>query len=121
MLACLELTDRWPPGRRAVAALVGGEVVGITGAWTGPMRWASITKLVTALAVHIAADEGRLPLDDPAGPPGATIRHLLSHTSGMGLEWQDSRAAPGTRRIYSNAGYELLGTAVATATAVDFD
>ena len=44
--------------------------------------WASVTKLATAVAVLVAAEEGIVDLDEPAGPPGSTVRHLLAHASG---------------------------------------
>lgn len=62
-------------------------------------RIASMTKVVTATAVLILQDEGRLNIDDPiakylpefaglktpSGKPAAvTIKQMLSHTSGMG-------------------------------------
>ena len=46
--------------------------------------WASVTKPATALAVLVAVEEGSSALDDPAGPPGSTVRHLLAHASGLG-------------------------------------
>jgi CubicO group peptidase (beta-lactamase class C family) len=53
---------------------------------------ASVTKPLTATAIMMLAQEGRLKLDDPisayvAGTPaswsGITIRHLLTHTAGL--------------------------------------
>ena len=60
----------------------------------------------------IAAERGLLDLDEPAGPPGATVRHLLAHASGLPFEGAASLAAPGTRRIYSNPGFDALGELV---------
>ena len=42
-----------------------------------PFRWASVTKLLVALAALDAVQRGLLDLDEPAGPPGSTVRHLL--------------------------------------------
>ena len=70
--------------------------------------WASVTKLVTALAVLVAVEEGVLDLDEPAGPRGSTVRHLLAHASGLPFDGTSPIAEPGVRRIYSNAGFELL-------------
>ena len=60
-------------------------------------RIASISKTMTAIAVMQLRDEGRLDLDEPvnaylkaftieppAGGPVVTVRHLLTHTSGIG-------------------------------------
>jgi CubicO group peptidase (beta-lactamase class C family) len=68
-----------------------------------------VTKLVTALAVLDAVEEGVIDLDEPAGPPGATVRHLLAHASGLPFEGEAVLARPGTRRIYSNPGFDTLG------------
>ena len=66
-----------------------------------------MTKLATALAVLVEVDRGRCDLAEPVGPPGATLAHLLSHASGLGLEGDAPVAAPGSRRIYSNVGVDL--------------
>ena len=44
------------------------------------VRLASVSKPVAALAVLVAAEEGVVDLDEAAGPPGSTVRHLLAHT-----------------------------------------
>ena len=62
-------------------------------------RWASVTKPATALATLVAAEEGILDLDDPAGPPGSTVRHLLAHASGLPFDGTAPIARPGERRI----------------------
>ncbi|MFI7493956.1 serine hydrolase domain-containing protein [Kocuria sp. M4R2S49] len=97
---------RWPVGSAGVVVLDGEVVLGSAGA-PGPFPWASVTKLLTALVVLHAADEGAVDLDEPAGPPGATVRHLLSHASGLSLDGEKVMAPPGRRRIYSNRGTEL--------------
>jgi CubicO group peptidase (beta-lactamase class C family) len=71
---------------------------------------ASVTKPLVALAVLVANHRGSVDLDDPAGPPGATVRHLLSHASGLGPDSSEPLTAPGVRRIYSNAGFEVLAS-----------
>lgn len=70
---------------------------------------ASVSKPVTALALLVAAEEGVVDLDDPAGPPGSTVRHLLAHASGLPFEGTTPIAPPGRRRIYSNEGFRALG------------
>jgi CubicO group peptidase (beta-lactamase class C family) len=82
--------------------------------------WASVTKLATALVTLIAVEEGTVDLDAPAGPPGSTVRHLLSHASGLPPERGDPIARPGTRRIYSNYGFELLAKIVEEAVEMPF-
>ena len=73
------------------------------------VRLASVSKPVTALAVLVAAEEGVLDLDEPAGPPGSTVRHLLAHASGLPFHGATPIAPPGRRRIYSNEGFGILG------------
>jgi CubicO group peptidase (beta-lactamase class C family) len=85
-----------------------------------PFPWASVTKPATALAVLVAVEEGSCSLDDPAGPEGSTIRHLLAHASGLGPEPGPPLARPGVSRIYSNAGYLVLGDLVAERTGIPF-
>jgi CubicO group peptidase (beta-lactamase class C family) len=84
------------------------------------LAWASVTKLATALATLVAAEEGVIDLDEPAGPPGATIRHLLAHASGLPFDGDLPIAPPGRRRIYSNSGFEQLAAAVAQAAEMPF-
>ena len=84
-------------------------------------RWASVTKLATALAVLVAVEEETIALDEPAGPPGATVRHLLAHTSGLVFDEDRVVAPPGQRRIYSNTGFEALADAVAARAAMPFE
>ncbi len=59
-------------------------------------RWASVTKPMTALTVLVGCERGLLELDEPAGPPGATVRHLLAHASGLAFEGETTLAAPGS-------------------------
>ena len=87
-------------------------------------RIASMTKPLTTAAIMMLADEGRLNVDDPVGKylprfetarvlvgvdevrgridtrPATrvmTIRHLLTHTSGIGYSWSDPRLAAAQR------------------------
>lgn len=78
---------------------------------------ASVTKPLVALAVLVAVEEGSLALDQPVEPTGATIAHLLSHSSGLAPEaGTPSMGQPESRRIYSNQGYEELGRLLEEAT-----
>lgn len=85
---------------------------------THRFRLASVTKPLVARAAQVAVEEGAFGLDTPAGPPGATVRHLLAHASGVAMQGPDRLAAPGTRRIYSNYGFTLLGEALEAATDI---
>lgn len=82
---------------------------------------ASVSKLLTCYAVMIAVQEEALSLDDPAGPPGATVRHLLAHTSGYGFDSGSGTIGRlGTRRVYSNQGIEVLAAHLASVTGIEF-
>jgi CubicO group peptidase (beta-lactamase class C family) len=115
-------------------------------------RLASLTKAFTAVAVMILAEDGKLSLDDklprffPGFPPYGneiTIRHLLTHTSGLLdyealispgttaqlhdrdlleiLRRQDKTHFPaGTRFRYSNGGYALLALIVEAVSSMSF-
>ena len=99
--------DAWPCDHAAAAVLRADGPDESYGAVDLPLRWASVTKLATAVAVLVAAEEGIVDLDEPAGPPGSTLRHLLSHASGLPVDGEQSITEPGRRRIYSNTGIEL--------------
>jgi CubicO group peptidase (beta-lactamase class C family) len=68
----------------------------------------------------VAAEEGLVDLDEPAGPPGATFRHLLAHTSGLPFDPGPPVSRPGQRRIYSNAGFDAAADLVAGRAEMPF-
>ena len=108
----------------------------------------SITKQFTAAAILRLAERGALSLDDrietfvPEFKPRAsaiTLRHLLSHTSGLRPLSLDQYApltreqymklingqqgldfTPGSKFSYSNDGYRLLGFAIESITGRSF-
>lgn len=113
---------------------------------------ASTTKPFVATAILLLAQDGKLGLDDdiarwidsvPATWRGVTIRHLLTHTSGIKDYLADLRHdfthdsppeaiarmvlaappnfAPGARWSYSNSGYVLLGLVVRKASGEPWD
>jgi CubicO group peptidase (beta-lactamase class C family) len=109
LTAALRAIDTWD-AEHAAAALVGRSgVLDQHGDTDRVFRWASVTKLATALAVLTAIDDETIDLDEPAGPPGSTVRHLLAHASGLPFDGTTMLAQPGTRRIYSNSGFDALG------------
>ena len=110
---------------------------------------ASLTKPLIAMACLVACDEGVLELDTPltAYVPEAvcraTVRELLAHASGLPADSPDARrvqldadgtwamvasayvaleptVAPGTARIYSNAGYALAALALERASEMTY-
>ncbi len=122
IVAGLDLVERWlaPLASVGVVGGPGGRVLDWRGDRTRRLGWASVTKLVAALATLVAVEEGSVGLDEPAGPPGATVRHLLAHAAGLAFDECRIVAAPGARRIYSNSGFEVLGEAVAERTGMTF-
>ncbi|WP_422117677.1 serine hydrolase domain-containing protein [Brachybacterium sp. UNK5269] len=82
---------------------------------------ASVSKPLAALGVLIAVDRGLVDLDEPAGPEGATVRHLLAHTAGYAFDGDQAVGTVGARRIYSNTGFEVLAAHVEQATGYDFE
>lgn len=85
-----------------------------------PFRIASVAKLFVAYAALVAVEEGSIALDEPAGPPGATVRHLLAHAAGYGFTGHEVIAAVGRRRIYSNTGIEVFAEHLAQRTGIAF-
>jgi CubicO group peptidase (beta-lactamase class C family) len=116
----LRQIDDWPAPFAAAGVLRRGEVVATRGARDEVLRWASVTKLVTALAALVAAEEGIIDLDEPAGPEGSTVRHLLAHASGLPFEPGAPTGRPGRRRVYSNVGFETLAEHIAERAGMPF-
>lgn len=120
-------------------------------------RMASVTKTFTATAIMQLRDAGRLNLDDPVAKhlpwfkikspfgdaPAITIRHLLTHTSGLPREAaypyftdnkfptldqiketlpnQEAIYAPETRWKYSNLALALCGEIVAQVSGEPYE
>lgn len=119
----LAAVAQWPVPT-AAAALV--DTDGIR-ASIGPLQhefWlASVTKPLAVMTMLVAVEEGALELDDPADEsllPGATLRHLLAHASGVAPERPMRSFPPETRRVYSNVGIEMAGRLVEAATEMPF-
>jgi CubicO group peptidase (beta-lactamase class C family) len=114
---------------------------------------ASVSKQFTAMIIMMLKEDGLLSFDDPVDHylpglpyPGITIRHLLTHTSGlpdyqaiMDQYWDKSKVAgnedileylnryhpparfqPGEKYAYSNTGYILLGSIAEKVSGKDF-
>ncbi|MGW6694844.1 serine hydrolase domain-containing protein [Rhodococcus sp. NPDC054953] len=116
----LAAIDTWPVEHAAAAAVGPGGVLDTAGDQDRVFALASVTKPLVAYGVLVAVEEGAIDLDQPAGPPGATVRHLLAHTSGLAFGDRTVQAEPGTKRIYSSAGFEVLADLVAAETAIAF-
>jgi CubicO group peptidase (beta-lactamase class C family) len=151
-----EIERQKVPGA-AVAIVRGGEVIKAQGYGLANVEHqvpvkpetifqsGSVGKQFTAAAVMLLVEEGKIALSDPitrfftntpAGWAGITVRHLLTHTSGIPdytagtvdyrrdyTEDELARLAfglklefpPGSRWSYSNTGYVLLGIIVRKA------
>jgi len=119
-MAALHVLDDWPVPN-AAAAVVGRDGVLATHGDTGrQFVLASVTKPLVARAAQVAVEEGAVELDTPAGPPGSTVRHLLSHASGLAMLDGKTLARPGTRRVYSNYGFAVLAETVQEASGIEF-
>jgi CubicO group peptidase (beta-lactamase class C family) len=106
-LAALRLIDDWDAPTAAAGVVLSAGNVARRGAIGQPMRLASVTKLLVTYAILVALEEGTVALDEPAGPAGATLRHLLAHASGLDFDSDRIVAPVGRRRIYSNTGFEV--------------
>jgi CubicO group peptidase (beta-lactamase class C family) len=120
-MTALELIDAWDVPRAAVAVVAPAGTLDRRGPTAERVSLASVTKPIAAYAALIAVEEGAIELDEPAGPEGSTVRHLLAHTAGYGFE-SDAPvlSRPGARRIYSNQGFEVLQAHLELRTEIPF-
>ncbi len=116
----LRQIDDWPVEFAAAGVVDPDGRVSTRGDAARAVRLASVSKPVAALATLVAAEEGVVDLDEPAGPPGSTVRHLLAHTSGLPFEGTTPIARPGHRRIYSNEAFRVLADHVAERAEIPF-
>jgi CubicO group peptidase (beta-lactamase class C family) len=110
---------------------------------------ASASKWLTSATLMTLVDDGRLALDDPVakylpsfggGKGKITVRHLLSHTSGLTYDacigdpgtttascvdriarGPDPERRPGTRFAYSGVGYEVAARVIEVLTGQSFE
>ena len=116
----LHQVDAWDVPFVAVGVTRAAATLASHGDTTHRVRLASVSKPISALATLVAAEEGVVDLDEPAGPKDATVRHLLAHASGLPFEGEEPIGPPGRRRIYSNEGFRVLGEHVAEAAEMPF-
>jgi CubicO group peptidase (beta-lactamase class C family) len=117
----LATIDDWPVEHAAAGVVTAdGTVRGTRGETDRRFPLASVTKPLVAYAALLAVEEEAITLDQPAGPEGSTVRHLLAHTSGLAFGEHRVVAEPGTRRLYSSAGFEVLAATIDEATGIAF-
>jgi CubicO group peptidase (beta-lactamase class C family) len=116
----LRTIDEWGARTAAAGVVRADGVLARHGPADVDLRWASVTKLLTGLAVLVAVEEGTVDLDEPAGPEGSTLRHLLAHASGLPPDEGPPLQRPGYRRIYSNRGIEVAAGLVADRAGMQF-
>jgi CubicO group peptidase (beta-lactamase class C family) len=119
-MSALNLLDDWPVPTVAAAVIGTSGVLARHGDVDRRFRLASVTKPLVARAAQVAIEEGAIDLDTEAGPPGATVRHLLAHTSGLAMLDDKVIAKPGTRRVYSNTGFGVLAETLQAASEIEF-
>ena len=112
--------EQWPVSHAAAAVIDPAGTVHTSGDPDRRFALASVTKLLTAVAVHIAHDEGTVDVGAPAGPPGATLGDLLAHCSGITPEGGPPLWSPGSRRAYTNVAYEVAADQVAAGAGFEF-
>ena len=116
----LDVIADWPVPAASAAVIGRFGVLAAYGDGAREYRLASVTKPLVARAAHVAVEEGVVELDSPAGPPGSTVRHLLSHASGYSMHSAETLAEPGTRRVYSNFGFGVLAETIESQSGIEF-
>ncbi|MGP5026690.1 serine hydrolase domain-containing protein [Glutamicibacter ardleyensis] len=120
-MSVLAQIEQWPVDN-AVSVVVNGD--GAIAAEHGDTKrvypLASVTKLLSTYAFLIALEEEAMTLEDPAGPEDSTVRHLLAHTAGYDFDSTTIRYAVGTKRGYSNIGFEVLAEHLEKETGMSF-
>lgn len=119
-MRALESLTQWPVDNVAAAVVRPSGEVAAHGDTDRVFALASVTKTLVAQAVLIACEEEAISLDDPVGPPGSTVRHLLAHASGLAFDSDTIEAPVATKRIYSSFGFELLAAHVTESTDIAF-
>jgi CubicO group peptidase (beta-lactamase class C family) len=117
----LRTIDTWAARAAAAGVTRAERELATHGPRGAVFRWASVTKLLTGVALLVAVEEGTVDLDEPAGPDGSTVRHLLAHASGLPPDEGPPLMPPEKRRIYSNYGIELAAELVAEHASMPFD
>jgi CubicO group peptidase (beta-lactamase class C family) len=124
MVRALDLTTQWPVPTVAAAVVRDGDVADRIGPTTHAFSLASIGKPLVAWTCLVAVEEGTIDLDDNLGPHDGhqrTVRHLLSHAGGYGFNTDDRIIEPEKRRIYGNAGIDVVADHLSRSAGMPFD
>lgn len=120
-VSALEQIEQWPVDNAVSLVVDGtGSILGSVGDTQRVYPLASVTKLLSAYAFLLALEEEAISLEDPAGPEGSTVHHLLAHTSGYDFDSDKIRFQPGEKRGYSNTGFEVLAEHLEQASGIGF-
>ena len=120
-MAALDAVASWDVAHAAAAVVAAdGTLLDTFGDLDRRFDLASITKVLSGWTAMVAVEEASVGLDQPAGQPGCTLRHLLAHAGGYPFDGAAPVSAPGRRRIYSNTGIELAAATIAEATGIAF-
>ncbi len=115
------LVADWPADPVSVGVTDADRTLGLAGDPTRIDRIASVSKLLAGMAALVALEEEAIHLDEPAGPAGSTVRHLLAHASGLAFDGDATLAPPGRRRIYSNSGIERVADHLGSRAGMPFE
>lgn len=121
-MSVLAQIEQWPVDN-AVSCLIDGDgsVIDQFGDMERAYSLASVTKLLSTYAFLVALEEEAISLTDLAGPEGSTVHHLFSHTAGYDFDSEAIRFPVGTKRGYSNTGFEKLGEHLEQETGITLD
>ena len=113
-------TLKYWPAEHIAASVLAPDVIAEFGDRTRQFRLMSVTKLLTTWAVMVAVEEGIFELDDDLGPERSTVRHLMSHASGVAFGRPVVEKPVEQRRIYSSAGMDIVADKIAAEAGMPF-
>ena len=119
-MRAFELAQEWPAPNTSICIIDRQGQTHTFGDTSQTSRIASVSKLLTAWAAHIAIEEGSTTLDAAVGQEGCTLAHLLAHSGGYSFDGDAPIVSPARKRIYSNSGYDLIAGHLTDVTQIAF-
>ena len=119
-MRAFELAQEWPAPNTSICIIDRQEQTHTFGDTSQTSRIASVSKLLTAWAAHIAIEESSTTLDAAVGQEGCTLAHLLAHSGGYSFDGDAPIVSPARKRIYSNSGYDLIAGHLTDVTQIAF-